>query len=152
MPRKPSAEKSFWEAFERLKRDEPQRLPKGTTPYEANVAREAGVSPSALKKARFPTLVAAIQQWNDEHGAPSTSRSNISGIEGRQRSRSLREQIESLTAQRDAAISLLTSADARILELTLECARLRAAEEDTKVVPIHRNREKKDWPENRGRL
>jgi len=144
MPRKPSAEKAFWEAFERLKRDEPQRLPKGTRPYEANVAREAGVSPSALKKARFPTLVASIQQWIEEHAAPPTSKDSVSGIEGRQRSRSLRQQIEALTAQRDAAISLLTSADARILELTRECERLRPAEANATVVPIDRKHKKSD--------
>lgn len=134
MPRKPSAENSFREAFERLKTNIPQRLPKGSVPHEANVAREAGVSPSALKKHRFPSLVAEIQQWNKEHGIDKSLKPRASEIEGRQTSRSLREKIRSLTNQRDAALSLLVSADTRILALTLECERLRAVENSSSVV------------------
>nr|WP_302685079.1 hypothetical protein [Pseudomonas syringae]UVN17909.1 hypothetical protein pPsy0479a_00077 [Pseudomonas syringae] len=58
-----SAEGSFRSAFERLKTDNPSILAKGTPVSQNNVAREAGLDPSALKKARFPELVSEIQQW-----------------------------------------------------------------------------------------
>ncbi|AAM38771.1 hypothetical protein QT562_08150 [Xanthomonas citri pv. citri] len=140
MPRKPSAENSFREAFERLKTNTPQRLPKGSVPLEANVAREAGVSPSALKKQRFPSLVAEIQQWNKEREIDTSLRPRVSEIEGRQMSRSLREKIKALTSQRDAALSLLVSADSRILALTLECERLRAVENSSPVASFNDKR------------
>ncbi len=143
MSRSPRAEKMFWDAFERLKKNEPQRLPKGTFPHQANVAREAGVSPSALRKKRFPVLVAAIQQWSAEHGEQAASKPRVSAIEGRQKARSLREQIATLAAQRDTAVSLLTSADARILELTMECERLRAVENSSSVVSINAYRQER---------
>ena len=63
-PRKVSkAELKFREAFERLKVGKPDILPKGTPLSQNNVAKEAGVDPSALRRARFPELVADIQAW-----------------------------------------------------------------------------------------
>lgn len=128
------------DAFEWLKKGEPQRLPKGTIPSEANVGREAGVSPSAMTKARFPDLVASIHRWNEQH-AVTSSESRISEIEGRQNSGSLLEQINSLTVQRDDAISILNSTDDRILELTLERERLRGGEMPNQVASIRCKRE-----------
>lgn len=56
-----AAEKNFRMAFERLKSGKTTRLPEGAQISQNNVAREAGYDPSALKKARFPTLVYEIQ-------------------------------------------------------------------------------------------
>jgi len=42
-------------AFERLKNNKPERLPKGTPVSQNNVAKEAGSDPSALKKRAFPS-------------------------------------------------------------------------------------------------
>src|SRR5690554_2541860 len=71
-PRKVSkAELKFREAFERLKAGKPDILPKGTPLSQNNVAKEAGVDPSALRRARFPELVADIQSWIETHKGES---------------------------------------------------------------------------------
>jgi hypothetical protein len=44
---KQTAELSFRQSFERLKTDEPIRLPKGTPVSQNNVAKEADVDPRA---------------------------------------------------------------------------------------------------------
>jgi len=49
----------------------------------------------------------------------------------------LKERIEDMKTQRDSLASLLVEADAKILELTLENARLRAQVPSSKVTPIH---------------
>jgi hypothetical protein len=120
------AEKAFRDAFDRLKLCQPNILRKGTRVSQNNVAKEAGCDASALKKARFPELVAEIQSWIDEHGgtpAPSL-RQNV--LAQRNRNRDLRERIGALETQRDKALGLLAEADARILELTIENRRLAA--------------------------
>ena len=60
------AETAFREAFIRIKKGETHLLPKNTKISQNNIAREAGCDPSALKKSRFPRLVAEIQQWIKE--------------------------------------------------------------------------------------
>lgn len=132
------AEKAFRAAFERLKRNEPERLPKGTPLSQNMVAREAGCDPSALKKSRYPSLIAEIQQWIREHGQRKTPSPRHNLLNQRRRNRSLRERIEAFKAERDHAISLLIEADARILELTLENARLQAVQPPSNVSPMCR--------------
>ena len=119
------AETAFREAFERLKQGKPIRLPKGTRVSQNNVAKEAGLDPSALKKARFPALVAEFQRWIDEQGEGPPPSDRQTEIEGRQRARGLRQQLEALKLQRNSALGMLVEADARILELTIENDRLR---------------------------
>ena len=62
-----SAGEQYRAAFERLKSNKPERLPKGTPVSQNNVAKEAGSDPSALKKARFPLLIAEIQKYVEGH-------------------------------------------------------------------------------------
>lgn len=121
------AEKKFREAFSRLRNGKPEILPKGTLLSQNNVAKEAGVDPSALRRVRFPELVAEIQSWIDEH------KDDVANISPRQimlgqrsRNRSLRERIESLEQQRDVALSKLVLAQSHLVELTLENERLKA--------------------------
>lgn len=125
-PLKRSAESAFREAFDRLKRGKPDKLPKGTIVSQNNVAKEAGCDPSALRKARFPSLISEIQRWIAEHAPdkPQSPRQTILAQRGR--NRSLREKIEGLKAERDNALSLLVEADSKILHLTLENIRLEA--------------------------
>ena len=61
------AELKFRDAFERLKQDKPDILAKGTPLSQNNVAKEAGVDPSALRRTRFPELVSEIQDWIEAH-------------------------------------------------------------------------------------
>lgn len=120
------AETTFREAFERLKSGKPKRLAPGTPVSQNNVAREADCDPSALRKSRYPSLIAEIQLWVEEHGpeAPPSKRQRL--IAKRSRNRSLSEKLAVVKAQRDRVASLLSEADAKIVELTLENARLQA--------------------------
>jgi hypothetical protein len=121
------AELKFREAFERLKAGKPDLLPKGTPLSQNNVAKEAGVDPSALRRARFPELVADIQAWIETHKGESPQKSpRQMMLAQRSRNRDLQEQNQALKEQRDNALSQLLDAQARILELTLENQRLRA--------------------------
>ncbi|SEJ99563.1 hypothetical protein [Paraburkholderia diazotrophica] len=123
---RPSAEAAYREAFERLKQGHPERLPEGTPVSQNNVAREAGSDPSALRKSRFPGLIADIQRYLatrvDRH-PPSRSQTLQSQ---RRRNRNLRDRIEDLTKQRDAVACLLNEANAKILELSDRVAELEA--------------------------
>lgn len=133
---KGKAETAFREAFERLKRDKPKLLPKGTRVSQNNIAREAGLDPSALKKARFPTLIEEIQRWLQEHGDQLKSTPSRTIYAQRNRNRTLREQIEALKEQRDMALAQLVDADAKILELTMENERLRAQQKASNVTAL----------------
>lgn len=127
-PRKISkAELKFGDAFERLKAGKPNILPKGTTLSQNNVAKEAGVDPSALRRARFPELVSEIQDWIEAHKDEQVQKSpRQMMLAQRSRNRNLRERIEALELQRDDALSRLVDTQARIVDLTLENERLRA--------------------------
>lgn len=127
------AESAFREAFERLKGGRPNLLPRGTPLTQNNVAREAGLDPSALKKARYPVLVAEIQYTIRQNEAVHISASSKSVSAQRKRSRSLREQVEALKSQRDNALALLVSADARIVALTMENQRLLAMQPKSNI-------------------
>ncbi|XKH60741.1 hypothetical protein LG290_02880 [Halomonas sediminis] len=130
-PRKISkAELKFREAFERLKAGKPDILPKGTPLSQNNVAKEAGkeagVDPSALRRARFPELVADIQAWIEAHKdeAPHKSPRQMM-LAQRSRNRDLKEKVEALEDQRDKALGQLLGAQSQILDLALENQRLR---------------------------
>mgnify|MGYP006328623723 CR=1 FL=1 len=132
-PRVSRAETTFREAFDRLRKGKPNLLPKGTRVTQNNVAREAGVDPSALKKSRFPTLIEEIQRWVDQYGEQQSKSASQSVYAQRNKNRTLREQIEALKSQRDNALALLVDADARILELTIENQRLQATKPKSNV-------------------
>lgn len=121
-----SAEQRFHAAFERLKLGAPKVLPKGTHVSQNNVAKEAGCDPSALRKARFPLLVIAIQEWVEAHkGEPFTSeRQRL--LKLRRKNRDTRETIVDLKKQRDSVAGLLADADLRIVELSEKVADLQA--------------------------
>lgn len=132
---RPSAEAAYRQAFERLKRGQPERLPEGTRVSQNNVAKEAGCDPSALKKSRFPTLVADIQHYLVTHAddRPPSPRQTLQAQ--RNLNRNLRDRIEDLTKQRDVGTCLLNEANAKILELTDRVAELEA-KSATNVTPI----------------
>lgn len=130
------AEQAFRDAFERLKSNQPVRLPKGTVLSQNNVAKEAGCDPSALKKARYPALIAEIQCWlHDRPVVPGTSQANTTAGQ-RNKNRAQKARIDEVVAQRDHAMSLLVEADAKILELVQENARLRTMLPETNVVDL----------------
>jgi tRNA U34 5-carboxymethylaminomethyl modifying GTPase MnmE/TrmE len=119
------AEDSFRAAFERLKSNAPNLLPKGTIITQNNIAREAGVDPSAFKKSRFPRLIDEIKNWLDSNKqVPLTSRRQQL-ISNRNRIKALQERMDMLKSQRDNALTLLADADILITELSLENTRLK---------------------------
>lgn len=123
-------------AFERLKNDEPQRLPKGTPISQNNVAKEAGSDPSALKRSRFPTLIAEIQKYVDDHIDNRPESAHQVRVSARKKNRSFRERMDAIVQQRDHLASLLTEADATILELLDRVSELERALPSTNVVPL----------------
>ncbi|WP_302140968.1 hypothetical protein [Halomonas alkalicola] len=112
-----SAGEQYRAAFERLKNNNPERLPKGTPVSQNNVAKEAGSDASALKKSRFPILVAEIQKYVESHaGERPLSARQVREL-ARRKNRSLKERVEEVVQQRDHLASLLSEADHTILEL-----------------------------------
>lgn len=113
-----TAEANFREAFERLKIGTPKILSAGAQVSQNNVAKEAGCDSSALRKSRFPSLVAEIQNYVAAHSEerPESERQKL--LKQRQRSRTARETIADLKKQRDAAAGLLVEANAQIAILT----------------------------------
>lgn len=121
------AETKFREAFERLKTGKTELVPAGTKMSQNAAAKEAGVIPSALRPSRFPGLCREIAEWIDEHkGDPAQKSGRQKNLAERNARRAVREQMEAMKVQRDLALSRLLSAEAHILELTMEVRRLRA--------------------------
>lgn len=112
-----SAADQYRDAFERLKLDRPQLLAKGTPVTQNNVAKEAGSDPSALKKSRFPSLIAEIKNYVEQHAEERPPSLNKLNLLARQKSRTLRDRVEQVARQRDQLASLLSGADAKIIEL-----------------------------------
>ena len=117
LPVRRSAADQYRDAFERLKLNRPQLLPKGTPVTQNNVAKEAGSDPSALKKSRFPSLIAEIKTYVEQHAKERPPSLNKVNILARQKSRALRDRIEQVARQRDQLASLLSEADAKFIEL-----------------------------------
>ena len=135
------AELKFREAFDRLKYDKPDVLPKGTKLSQNNVAKEAGVDPSALRRSRFPLLVEEIQAWLEEHKEQQLQTSpRQMMLAQRTRNRNMRERLDALERQRDDALSRLVDAQARIVELTLENQRLQLRLPASKVTTAFKHR------------
>lgn len=121
------AELRFLEAFERLKSGKPEILPKGTPISQNNVAKETGVNPSALRRARYPELVEKIQSWIEENEeSPGQRSSRQMMLAKKLRNRDLKVRIRSLTEQRDKALSMLVESNREIVNLTLENERLKS--------------------------
>lgn len=134
-----SAEQRFRQAFERLKVDEPKVLPKGTPVSQNNVAKEAGCDPSALRKARFPSLVREIQAYVELHkdDRPSKRQAVLKAREAR---RDLKDKLAEVECQRDVAQSRLASANRRIVELTMEVKLLRLRLDELQPPPTQLRR------------
>lgn len=129
-----SAEQKFRLAFSRLKADQPEVLKLGAPVTQNNVAKEAGCDPSALRKSRFPTLVAEIQSYVDarQHDHPSKRqvRRDI-----QQLSEEHQRRLDELESQRSESQSKLVSAHRRIMELSNEVMMLRTRLDDLSPSP-----------------
>ncbi|WP_232094845.1 hypothetical protein [Serratia ureilytica] len=136
-PAKPmGAGEQYRAAFERLKNNKPERLPKGTSVSQNNVAKEAGRDPSALKKTRFPLLIAEIQTYVASYAEDRPVSVRQVSLLARQKNRGLRERIGEIEQQRNHLDSLLSEADATILELYDRIAELERQLPALNVRPI----------------
>lgn len=133
---RPSAEIAYRAAFERLKRGKPERLPIGTPVSQNNVAKEAGSDPSALKKSRFPSLIAEIQHYVAEHCEAGVGSNRQQMQLQRKYRQDMSTRIEEITNQRDTMSCLLNEANVRILELIERIAELEAKLPPPNVVPM----------------
>lgn len=119
-----TAEERFRQAFERLKANKPNVLARNTPVSQNNVAKEANCDPSALKKARFPSLIREIQAYVEINGQeqPSKRKEQL-----RQRSAraALKDRLHDVVVQRDLAQSQLISAQRRVIELAYEVEALK---------------------------
>lgn len=143
-----SAGDEYRAAFERLKNNKPERLPKGTTISQNNVAKEAGSDPSALKKARFPTLIAEIQKYVQEHAEQRPPSVYKVRSLARKQNRSLREKIMETIQQRDHLSSLLNEADATILELYARIDELEQLLKKSNILLLDSQKHRKLMPDN----
>jgi len=131
-----TAEENFREAFERLKSNKPKVCPIGTMVSQNNVAKEAGTDPSALKKSRFPTLIAEIQQYvSTIEVLPSNRQKDLLK---KKKNRGLQERLDDVTKQRDSLASMLTEADLTILELKDKLKHYEDSKIESNVVPMGR--------------
>lgn len=136
-----TADANFREAFERLKAGVPKVLPHGTPVSQNNVAKEAGRDSSALRKSRFPGLVADIKEFlaSNENMRPPSERQRV--LKRRQQSRVARETNADLKIQRDHSASLLVEASAQIGILTRRVRDLEVRVEDlqtkARILPLH---------------
>ena len=121
-----NAEECFRDAFERLKLNVPEILPKGTRVSQNNVAKEAGRDTSALRKARYPLLVMEIQNYVDTHKSEEMASGRQKLLKRKQKNRDAKELITDLKCQRDKAVDRIIYANLRILELSETVDDLRA--------------------------
>ena len=121
-----NAEECFRDAFERLKLNVPEILPKGTRVSQNNVAKEAGRDTSALRKARYPLLVMEIQNYVDTHKSEELASGRQKLLKRKQKNRDAKELITDLKCQRDKAVDRIIYANLRILELSETVDDLRA--------------------------
>jgi uncharacterized membrane protein len=129
---KNTAEERFRESFERLKLGQPIVLPKGTPVSQNNVAKEADCDPSALRKKRFPSLIAEIQQYVESNKGETPDSNRQKMLQRSRRNRDTREIIADLKKQHSEVVGLLADANYRIVELTEELEEVRRKLEEIK--------------------
>jgi len=131
------AERKFREAFARLNTGRPELVQKGTKVTQNNVAREAGVDPSALRRSRFPQLVAEIQKWCDAHADDEERQSPRQRLLAvRARNKGLRERLAEVTTQRDLAAAKVILLEERLVALTIDNERLKTLLPPSNVSPL----------------
>lgn len=138
---KETAESSYRNAFDRLKSGDTLVLPRGAPVSQNNVAKEAGSDPSALRKSRFPTLVAQIQNYISEN-QPVTSNKSQKALAHRKRNRNIQERLEDALRERDQLSTMLNLANTKILELNERLTELEAKIPASIVIPLRPNHTK----------
>lgn len=133
-----NAESTFENAFQRLVQDCPEILPKGSKVTQNNIAREAGVTPSALRKERFPHLIEKIQIYvksnkvgKDKKKSLGITKATSSSVETRM------IKIEHLEAD---ATSRVLSLLAEVSDLRSHILKTRTGGEEGKIYTFKKNK------------
>ncbi len=106
------AESLFRAAYERLKANDPNNLPKGTPVTQNNVAKEAGKHPTGLKKDRYPALVREIQDYLKQQEIDS---SIIDKKKKLRKQRTTEERLAACQKQR-SKLAAICEAQAQLIE------------------------------------
>ena len=114
-----NAEQRFRAAFVRLKEGSPEVLPVGSEAVQNNVAIEAGKHPSALRKERFPELVAEIQAYNAAKAPKKKSNLTIDSVTR------LKSENERLKNEREALKHTYELETSRVLSVLIELKNVR---------------------------
>ncbi len=117
-----SAEQDFRDAFERLKKGKTIRLPLGAPVTQANVAREAGRDPSALKKERYPLLILAVQAYVTSKSEQERGRKRTTD----NRARTDKQKLADYRKQIDRLSSIVAAQNSTIEDLLDEVDRLKS--------------------------
>lgn len=120
---KESAEAEYRQAFKRIVDGKTVRVDKMASPTLANIAREAGKDPSALKKSRYPSFIGEVELFNEmacsvRGGADRSLSAQLQAA--RQENKRLREDYELLSAERDQSHSRVLNLQQAIVELSSE--------------------------------
>lgn len=130
-----TAEQRFRAAFDRLKANSPVRLEKGAPVSQNNVAKEAGVSATSLRKTRYPSLIRDIQDWIKNRDADRVADQKRKRVRDEQHLNS-QALLAQLRVERDWAQSQLISSHRQILELLEENAQLQVRLDELLPPPV----------------
>jgi hypothetical protein len=123
---KESAEVEYRKAFKRIIEGKAIRIDKTASPTLANIAREAGKDPSALKKSRYPGFIGEVESFNQVASSvrEEADRSLTAQLKSaRQENKRLREDYELLSIERDQCHSRVLNLQQAIVELSFEIER-----------------------------
>lgn len=123
---KESAEVEYRKAFKRIIEGKAVRVDKTASPTLANIAREAGKDPSALKKSRYPGFIGEVESFNEIASSvrEEADRSLTAQLKSaRQENKRLREDYELLIVERDQSHSRVLNLQQAIVELSFEIER-----------------------------
>jgi len=128
---KVSAESKFRAALARIIDGSALNVERNARITQNNVAREAGVDPSALRASRYPALVMEIRDLADIARADVGRMGHKPHRPGSEERRNEKQRYQDMKRQRDHAAALLASADSEVLRLMLRVRDLERHIEET---------------------
>ncbi|KIY40750.1 hypothetical protein TZ03_11455 [Pseudomonas sp. 10-1B] len=118
---KDNAEFEYRKAFRRIVEGKALRVGKMAPPNLANIAREAGKDPSALKKSRYPIFISEVESFNNNVNSAGEriDRSLSTQLKAaRSENKKLRESYEQLTIERDESHSRVLNLQLALVEMS----------------------------------
>jgi hypothetical protein len=126
MSRPRSVEAEFRAAFERLKKDKPNTVAKGTVVSISNVAKEAGKNPGSLRCERYPELCVEIRAYAEINYA-TTNDAKTNASKKRKTRESDARRIKRLMLENEKLTNIVVSLMDQNEQMEHEIAILRAA-------------------------